>query len=359
MKGVAVLLCLVAGACAVSLLDLVREEWNAFKMEHSKQYDSEVEDKFRMKIYVENKHRIAKHNQRFEQRLVSYKLKPNKYADMLHHEFVHTMNGFNKTAKHGGRNKAVHSKGRDGRAATFIAPAHVSYPDHVDWRKKGAVTDVKDQGKCGSCWAFSTTGALEGQHFRKTGYLVSLSEQNLVDCSAAYGNNGCNGGLMDNAFKYIKDNGGIDTEKSYPYEAVDDKCSITPLSRNGQVCLYNPKKLLPTTSLRHVLTSRPEEEKTDCSPLTTAWNPISVAIDASQETFQFYSKGVYYDENCSSTDLDHGVMVVGYGTEEEGGDYWLVKNSWGRSWGELGYIKMARNKNNHCGIASSASYPLV
>ncbi|CAH0683399.1 unnamed protein product [Spodoptera exigua] len=344
MKGVAVLLCLVAGACAVSLLDLVREEWNAFKMEHSKQYDSEVEDKFRMKIYVENKHRIAKHNQRFEQRLVSYKLKPNKYADMLHHEFVHTMNGFNKTAKHGGRNKNVHGKGHEGRAATFIAPAHVSYPDHVDWRKKGAVTDVKDQGKCGSCWAFSTTGALEGQHFRKTGYLVSLSEQNLIDCSAAYGNNGCNGGLMDNAFKYIKDNGGIDTEKSYPYEAVDDKCR------------YNPKES-GADDVGFVDIPQGDEEKLMQAVATVG--PISVAIDASQETFQFYSKGVYYDENCSSTDLDHGVMVVGYGTEEDGGDYWLVKNSWGRSWGELGYIKMARNKNNHCGIASSASYPLV
>ncbi|CAG9133299.1 Cathepsin L [Plutella xylostella] len=340
MKSLAVLLCVVAAASAISFFDLVREEWTAFKMEHSKKYDSEVEDKFRMKIYAENKHRIAKHNQKFEQGLVSYKLKQNKYGDMLHHEFVHTMNGFNKTSKH----KLLGSKGHATRGAKFISPANVKFPDQVDWRKKGAVTDVKDQGKCGSCWSFSTTGALEGQHFRQTGVLVSLSEQNLIDCSAAYGNNGCNGGLMDNAFKYIKDNGGIDTEKSYPYEAVDDKCRFNPKNTGAD-------------DVGFVDVPNGDEEKLMQAIATVG--PVSVAIDASQESFQFYSQGVYFDENCSSENLDHGVLVVGYGTDEDGGDYWLVKNSWGRTWGELGYIKMARNRDNHCGIASAASYPLV
>ncbi|CAK1585070.1 unnamed protein product [Parnassius mnemosyne] len=343
MRGllVVVLLCVVAAVSAVSFFDLVKEEWNAFKMEHNKQYDSEVEDKFRMKIYAENKHKIAKHNQKFARGLVTYRLKQNKYGDMLHHEFVHTMNGFNKTAKH---NKTLYSKGTGVRGASFIAPANVAFPDQVDWRKHGAVTDVKDQGKCGSCWSFSATGALEGQHFRSSGYLISLSEQNLIDCSAAYGNNGCNGGLMDNAFKYIKDNRGIDTEKSYPYEAVDDKCR------------YNPKNA-GADDVGFVDIPAGDEEKLMQAVATVG--PVSVAIDASQESFQFYSEGVYFDENCSSSNLDHGVLVVGYGTDENGGDYWLVKNSWGRSWGELGYIKMARNRDNHCGIASSASYPLV
>lgn len=345
MRNIAVVLCAVVAAAAavgaVSFFDLVKEEWNAYKMAHKKHFDSEMEDKFRMKIYAENKHKIAKHNQRYEQGLVSYRLEQNKYGDMLHHEFVHTMNGFNRTAKH---NKQLYSKGREWRGATFISPAHVTVPDHVDWRKKGAVTDVKDQGKCGSCWSFSTTGALEGQHFRQTGYLVSLSEQNLIDCSAAYGNNGCNGGLMDNAFKYIKDNGGIDTEKSYPYEAIDDKCRYNPRNSGAE-------------DVGFVDVPQGDEQKLMEAVATVG--PVSVAIDASQESFQFYSTGVYYDDNCSSENLDHGVLVVGYGTDETGGDYWLVKNSWGRTWGELGYIKMARNRNNHCGIASSASYPLV
>ncbi|CAG5002818.1 unnamed protein product [Parnassius apollo] len=342
MRGLLVLLCVVAAVSAVSFFDLVKEEWNAFKMEHNKEYESEVEDKFRMKIYAENKHKIAKHNQKFARGLVTYRLKQNKYGDMLHHEFVHTMNGFNKTAKH---NKTLYgSKGAEVRGASFIAPANVKFPDQVDWRKHGAVTDVKDQGKCGSCWSFSATGALEGQHFRSSGYLVSLSEQNLIDCSAPYGNNGCNGGLMDNAFKYIKDNRGIDTEQTYPYEAVDDKCR------------YNPKNA-GADDVGFVDIPQGDEEKLMQAVATVG--PVSVAIDASQESFQFYSDGVYYDENCSSSNLDHGVLVVGYGTDEDGGDYWLVKNSWGRSWGALGYIKMARNRDNHCGIASSASYPLV
>lgn len=343
MKTLVVLLVVVASAAsAVSFFDLVREEWNAFKLEHKKVYDNEIEEKFRMKIFAENKHKVAKHNQRYQRGEVSFKLSTNKYADMLHHEFVHTMNGFNRTAKH---SKALYArKGAEERGAAYIAPANVVAPARVDWRQQGAVTDVKDQGKCGSCWSFSTTGALEGQHFRQKGFLVSLSEQNLIDCSSAYGNNGCNGGLMDNAFKYIKDNGGIDTEKSYPYEGVDDKCR------------YNPKNA-GAEDVGFVDVPAGDEDALRLGVATVG--PVAVAIDASHESFQLYSSGVYYDEDCSSENLDHGVLVVGYGTDEEGGDYWLVKNSWGRSWGELGYIKMARGRGNHCGIASSASYPLV
>ncbi|XP_045533626.1 cathepsin L isoform X1 [Pieris brassicae] len=345
MKGVAcVLLAVVVAVSSVSFFDLVREEWNAFKLEHKKEYDSEVEDKFRMKIFAENKHKVAKHNARFERGQVTYRLKPNKYSDMLHHEFVQTMNGYNKTLNIYRHNKGLYGKGRDIRGARFVSPANVQLPEQVDWRQKGAVTDIKDQGKCGSCWSFSTTGALEAQHFRQSGYLVSLSEQNLIDCSASYGNNGCNGGLMDNAFKYIKDNGGIDTERTYPYEGVDDKCR------------YNPKNS-GADDVGFVDVPAGDEEKLKAAVATIG--PVSVAIDASQESFQMYADGVYYDENCSPDNLDHGVLVVGYGTDEQGGDYWLVKNSWGRTWGDLGYIKMARNRNNHCGIASAASYPLV
>nr|XP_033338546.1 cathepsin L isoform X2 [Megalopta genalis] len=326
----------IAAAQAVSFYEVVKEEWTSFKLEHSKTYNSEIEEKFRMKIYMDNKHKIAKHNSNYEKKNVSFKLKMNKYGDMLHHEFVQVLNGFNRSANDVNRPKFT--------GAMFLEPANVQMPDTVDWRNYGAVTPVKDQGHCGSCWAFSSTGALEAQHFRAKGVLVSLSEQNLVDCSGKYGNNGCNGGMMTAAFKYVKDNHGIDTENSYPYEEENDKCR------------YNPKDS-GASDVGFVEIPENDEDKLKAAVATVG--PISVAIDASHESFQFYSEGIYYEPQCSSVDLDHGVLVVGYGTDESGTDYWLVKNSWGTTWGDKGYIKMARNKMNNCGISSTACYPLV
>jgi len=332
-----VLISLTVLVKAVSFFDLVQEQWGTFKETHGKQYTSEIEERFRMKIFMENAHKVAKHNKLYAQGLVSYSLGINKYADMLHHEFVQTVNGFNKT-------KRLLKSGDLEDSISFIPPANIKLPDTVDWREQGAVTPVKDQGHCGSCWSFSATGSLEGQHFRQSGKLVSLSEQNLVDCSEKYGNNGCNGGLMDNAFKYIKANGGIDTEQSYPYKAEDEKCHYKPRNKGA-------------TDKGFVDIESENEDKLQAAVATVG--PVSVAIDASHETFQLYAGGVYYEAQCSSEQLDHGVLVVGYGTDESGQDYWLVKNSWGTSWGDAGYIKMARNRDNNCGIASQASYPLV
>nr|AAO60046.1 midgut cysteine proteinase 3 [Rhipicephalus appendiculatus] len=334
MRGFIALCCLFVAAAAVTHQELIGAEWSAFKSLHGKEYDSDTEEYYRLKIYMENRLKIARHNEKYAKSQVSYKLAMNEFGDLLHHEFVSTRNGFKRNYR---------DTPREG--SFFIEPEgfeDLHLPKTVDWRKKGAVTPVKNQGQCGSCWAFSTTGSLEGQHFRKMRKLVSLSEQNLVDCMQKLGNNGCGGGLMDNAFKYIKANKGIDTELSYPYNATDG------------VCHFKKSGVGATATGFEDIPARDENSWDAVAPV----GPVSVAIDASHESFQFYSEGVLDEPECSSDQLDHGVLVVGYGTKD-GQDYWLVKNSWGTTWGDEGYIYMTRNKDNQCGIASSASYPLV
>lgn len=311
------------------------EIWHSFKQEHGRNYEAEEEAE-RKKTFAENLKKIEIHNYLHSKGLKSYTMGINQFADMKTSEFASLMNGYIKR-----KNVTVDPAHR---AVTYLSPnIPVQLPNSVDWRTKGYVTPVKDQGHCGSCWSFSSTGALEGQHFRKTGSLVSLSEQNLVDCSKSFGNNGCEGGLMDYAFTYIKSNGGIDTEVSYPYEAKDDKCRYNPSSSGA-------------TDSGFVDVDSGDESKLQEAVATIG--PISVAIDASHTSFQLYRSGVYNEPECSSESLDHGVLVVGYGTQD-GQDYWLVKNSWSTKWGEGGYIKMTRNKSNQCGIATAASYPLV
>merc|ERR1712033_114430 len=174
------------------------------------------------------------------------------------------------------------------------------------------------------------------------------SEQNLDDCSKKEGNMGCFGGLMDNAFKYIKINNGIDTEKSYPYTAKNGNCTFSPDNVGATVTGF--------VDIEH-------GSEAALQKAVATVGPISVAIDASRPTFHFYKKGVYHDKRCSSVRLDHGVLAVGYGSaKQENGrnkDFWLVKNSWGEKWGMDGYIQMVRNEKNACGIASQASYPVV
>jgi len=213
---------------------------------------------------------------------------------------------------------------------------------NIDWRDKKVVTPIKDQGQCGSCWSFSTTGSIEGAWALSTGKLVSLSEQNLMDCSIAHGNLGCNGGDMGRAMDYVVKNNGIDTEESYPYTAKLGVCHFSVANVGASISSH---KSIATGS-----------ESALAAALNT--QPVSVAIDASHNSFQLYKSGVYYESACSSTRLDHGVLAIGYGTSGVD-DYWIVKNSWGTSWGMEGYIQMARNKNNNCGIATQASVPAI
>lgn len=320
--------------------DVVGEEWELWKSKHGKSYSPE-EDVFRMKIFMDNKYRIAKHNIGHQLGHHDFTMEMNNLGDLLPHEIKMHRNGYRPQLRLNGTGLLV---SKTLNKLSYIPPANVELPKSIDWRPLGAVTAVKNQGNCGSCWAFACTGALEGQNFRKTGQLIPLSEQNLVDCSGAYGNKGCGGGLPDFAFKYIKENNGIDTEVSYPYEGIND------------VCRYS-KKNRGATDIGFVDLPVADEEALKAAVATVG--PVAAAIDAAQYSFQFYRGGVYYDHRCTDYDLDHAVLVVGYDTDEKGQDYWLVKNSWGVDWGTQGYIKMARNRENHCGIATAASYPQV
>jgi len=263
----------------------------------------------------------------------------NEFADLTAKEFAAIYNG----VKYVHANKVIEMPEELKNVGAL--------PSTVDWVKKGAVTGVKNQGQCGSCWSFSTTGSVEGQHFIKkqqspTGMkpLVGLSEQNLMDCSTSYGNEGCDGGLMDQAFQYIIANNGIELEADYPYTAED-----------GYSCLYKSKDRGACIENYHDI---PTGNEAALHTAIATVGPVSVAIDASHSSFQFYSGGVYYEPQCSSTQLDHGVLAVGYGTDS-GSAYYLVKNSWGASWGLNGYIMMAANHGNNCGIATAASYPII
>jgi cathepsin L len=307
--------------------------WNLFKNVFGKQYTFS-EEVTRRSIWEANVAIIRNHNLEADLGLHTYTLGMNQLGDLTVEEFARQMNGLDISLR---------NQTNDASRLTYRAPSNVKLPDSVDWRPKGYVTGVKDQGQCGSCWAFSTTGSLEGQHFAKTQQLVSLSEQNLVDCSTKYGNMGCNGGLMDYAFQYIKENMGIDTEPSYPYEARNDKCRFKAADVGAT-----------DTGFMDVAS---KDENALQSAIATV-GPISVAIDAAHSSFQLYKSGVYNEPACSQTRLDHGVLAVGYGSEG-GQDYYIVKNSWGTVWGNMGYIQMSRNKNNQCGIATMSSYPLV
>ncbi|KAK8607114.1 hypothetical protein V6N13_052860 [Hibiscus sabdariffa] len=302
------------------------QQWMA---EYGRVYKNDADKEIRFKIFKSNVEFIDSFNAAGDR---SYKLSINEFADQTNDEFRAFRNGY------------IRSQGLTTRKQTPFRYENVtSLPASIDWRQKGAVTPIKDQAQCGSCWAFSAIAATEGIHKLTTGQLISLSEQELVDCDKGV-DQGCEGGEMEDAFEFIIHNHGIASEATYPYKGDDGTCNKSEEASHAA-----------TITGYEVVPANDEQ----ALQKAVANQPVSVSIDAGDSAFQFYSSGIF--TGACGTDLDHGVTAVGYGSED-GTDYWLIKNSWGTGWGEEGYIRMQRNikaKEGLCGIAMDSSYPTV
>jgi KDEL-tailed cysteine endopeptidase len=298
-----------------------------FQEKFAKKYENVQELETRFSVFRENFRNIITHN---ADRNQSFTMGVNQFTDLTPEEF-----------------KAQMIRGLKAPVGSFgcgsFSNSASGTPASIDWRTKGAVTTVKDQGQCGSCWTFSSTGAMEGAWAIAKGQLIDLAEQELVDCAGLkYGSMGCNGGQMEGAFKFIIENGQC-AASSYPYTAKDGTCHSCSAVAHATSC--SDVKPNDQLSLKAAV----------------AKQPVAVAIEADTKYFQSYSGGVLTSSSCG-TSLDHGVLAVGYG-EENGQKYWLVKNSWGTSWGEQGYVKIGRSESTNdagiCGIAMDPSFPTV
>ncbi|XP_044216216.1 cathepsin K-like [Thunnus albacares] len=360
-------------------------QWKQWKIKYGKEYNVRIysrrqtgakrscsrlqqlseDEEYRRAIWEKNMLMIEAHNQEAEQGKHTYRLGMNLFGDMTLEEMAVKMTCLRVTSNHrqnpviakvkplgffyktGVPNSEALQCMKDFRDMTLEENVYnltfpLKLPKFIDYRKKGMVTQVKNQGSCGSCWAFSAVGALEGQLAKKTGKLLDLSPQNLVDCVTERG--GCKGGNMSNAFKYVRDNGGMNSEKDYPY------------IEENQPCSYNASAIAAQCKGFEKV---PEGDECALAEALYEVGPLSVAIASSQKEFMFYKSGVYYDPKCDKDNINHAVLLVGYGETRKGLKYWIVKNSFGESWGKEGYIQIARNRDNHCGIASDASYPLM
>jgi len=324
----------LAASAALAANVKPREVYEKLFFEHVKKYDLKFGngDEFakRIQIFADMVDTIEEHNAGNN----SYKLGLNQFSHLTFEEF--------QQAVHIGSTRPPNL--RSGATKVHEEPADKSsLPTSVDWVSAGKVTGVKNQGSCGSCWSFSTTGSLEGAYSIKYGTLKSFSEQELVSCDTT--DYGCNGGWMDTAFDWVKSNKGLASEDDYPYASSSGTAPACKTSG------YTVDSKVAPTSYTDV------KKSVSALMSAVAQQPVSIAIQANQASFQSYSSGVLTGR-CG-TNLDHGVLLVGYGTWTDGTDYWKVKNSWGTTWGMDGYILIERSDSDKCGVLDAASYPTL
>jgi len=303
---------------------LLDKSWELWKVRHGVRYGSSAEERYRREVFNNNKREIEKHNKLYREGKESYFQGTNHLSDLTQQEFLNRLGNF-RTSEN---NTEVEVMSFD---------AAVDIPAKVDWRDEGAVLPIKNQGHCGSCWAFAAVATLEGAHKISSGELTDLSEQQLVDCSYRYGNQGCEGGWPLKALQYVRDNQGLDTEESYPY-----------MTKMGY-CHYNRKYIGSLIKQIYRTQTGSEDSLAMCLAM---YGPVAVAVDATD--MMSYSGGIYNNIRCNPHNLNHAVTVIGYTP-----DSWIIKNSWSTHWGEQGYMRLARNKGNMCGVAMDGVFPTV
>jgi cathepsin L len=302
-----------------------------FKVDYNKSYEPR-EEEMRKEIFMHNlRHILAQNLKQTTGLYSSFQIGVNQFADMTFDEFLKI------NTEHGGRDKLLEQNFN----ASVIHDYRFSDPDnhtHFDWRDRGAVTSVKNQGLCGCCYAFAAVSAVESNIFIQTGKLHDLSEQEIVDCAKGYFTAGCYGGYEIGALNYIQNNGDIALEESYPYKAKQEKCKR---STNDL-----PKVKV---TIKRIL-QPPRENELELKKALIQYGPIIISIDHLHESFMRYKSGIYHESDCKKQ-FSHAALLVGFGTDK-GEDYWLVKNSFGTTWGEDGYFRIARNRKNNCEIAT-------
>ena len=314
------------GFAAATPMGEFEHEFIKFVAKHNRRYATKEEYNFRLNEFSRNAKFIEEFNKRGSKQTVAH----NHMSDWTAEEYRNLL-GYRPHL-------------RDVDTPRIYAVDEPANATTVDWRSKGAVTHVKDQGRCGSCWTFSSTGSLEGRHFQKSGVLTSFSEQQLVDCcnngvGSCYGSQGCEGGIMDEALTYSQTYD-LMTESDYPYTAQDGSCQYAGAGTGAGYT--NSRKVDITPRSKHAFKA------------SIAQGPTSIAIEADQMAFQFYDGGVL-DSGCGDQ-LDHGVLAVGYGVQN-GEEYALVKNSWGPRWGDSGYVKISLD-NDSCGCMNQPVRPI-